>query len=500
MTMLRIDLRHAPTLWQAFNSDAFVTVVRGPVGSGKSTWAGARIMAQALSQEPAPDGYRYAKWGIVRNTYGELTSTTVSTWRAIFPEATFGPIRYQAPITQHIRRAPSGGQPGLDLRIEFIALDRPKDVRRLLSWEGSGIWFNEVREIEKAIFDAATARVGRYPSRVQGGVECTYPQIIADTNPPDEDHWLYGLELERPDGYAFFAQPGAVLEVGPDTEHLDVRDDQIIRAAMAQFVVNPNAENLPNLPAGYYSRMLAGKDRQWIRVYAEGKYGYVSDGKPVVPEYDDEMMTLDQIPLLPDRQLLIGADIGGGTLAPAAVIGQRHSLGTWLIHAEVVCLDMGLDRFADQIIQTMAELFPGRSLDRGFGDPAGATRDEIFETVAFQHMRSKGVPMYAAPSNSPKARIEAWRRPMTRLINGKPGILIHKRCKMLRAGLAGRWHFRRVQVSGTERYVDTPEKNEYSHPCDAGGYLLMGGGEYRELQGRGGKPMQTVVADTSFTL
>lgn len=502
----RISFEHATTLWRAFNSQDFITILRGPVGSGKTTGCCARIMAQGMGQQVSPDGYRYAKWGVVRNTYGELLSTTVASWRAIFPENQFGPIRYGAPITHHIRIPPTDKAPGLDLRIEFIALDRPKDVRRLLSWEGSGIWFNELREIEKAVFDAATARVGRYPSLVQGGVPCTYPQILGDTNPPDEDHWLYTIEFERPDGFAFYTQPGAVLEIGEDTADLDYDELDIIHAAGTQFIVNPAAENLPNLPDGYYKRMMAGKSRDWIRVYVEGKYGFVSDGRPVVPEYDDGLMTMDDLPVLEDRPLWIGADVGGGTLSPAAVFLQRHRLGAWLCHAEVVCDDMGIDRFSDMVLETHSELFPERKIERGFGDPSGAKRDEIYETVVFQHMRGKGVPMYAAPTNDIQPRIQAIRRPMTRLIMGKPGFLIHKRCKTLRAGLTGRWRFRRLQVAGSERFADKPDKGPYSHPCDALGYGLMGGGEYREMQGRaktgqggpGHSNQGTVVANTDF--
>ena len=37
--------------------------------------------------------------------------------------------------------------------------------------------------------------------------------------------------------------------------------------------------------------------------------------------------------------------------------------------------------------------------------------------------------------------------------------------------------FRRLQVSGSDRYVDKPEKNIYSHVCDAAQYLMLGAGE-----------------------
>ena len=43
-------------------------------------------------------------------------------------------------------------------------MDRPEDVKKLLSLELTGIWINEAREIPKSIVDACTMRVGRYPS------------------------------------------------------------------------------------------------------------------------------------------------------------------------------------------------------------------------------------------------------------------------------------------------------------------------------------------------
>jgi hypothetical protein len=486
---LSLDLGAVLTLFRFVEDSSFVRIAIGPVGSGKSTVMCGEIMRLAQLQEPSPhDGVRRFKCGIVRNTYGELISTTLKTWRAMFPEELCGPIRYSAPITHRIfvpakgRPGDENHKPGLDLEIEFLALDRPKDVKKLLSWEGSIIWFNECREIERAIFDAATARVGRYPSFAQGGVACSFAGIIADTNPPDEDHWLYELEAERPDGWAFFHQPAAVVELGEVKFNYEPED--VIHAAGSTYIVNPGAENLKFLPPNYYQRMLPGKRRDWIDVYACAKYGYVQDGKPVIPEYNAELMRRAELPILDDRDLWIGADIGGGTLSPAAIIAQRHARGTWLIHAEVVCTEMGTDRFTDMIHQTMAETFGDRKIKRGWGDPAGATRDEIFETAIFQHMRSKSIPMFAAPTNDPNARIQAIAAPMGRMIDGQPGILIHERCAELHKGLGGRWRYRRLQVAGSERYSDVPEKNQWSHPCDGLGYLLSGGGEDRALRGR----------------
>ena len=90
----------------------------------------------------------------------------------------------------------------------------------------------------------------------------------------------------------------------------------------------------------------------------------------------------------------------------------------------------------------------------------------------------------AAPSQDPKLRVEAVRAPMTRMIDGKPGIMIHPRCRRLIRGLSGGWHYRRLSVHGREAFADRPDKGEYSHPCESAGYGLLGAGEMRTLQAR----------------
>jgi len=84
------------------------------------------------------------------------------------------------------------------------------------------------------------------------------------------------------------------------------------------------------------------------------------------------------------------------------------------------------------------------------------------------------------------------------LVQGKPGLLIDKSCKLVRKSLSGGYHFKRVAMgSGQERFRDTPNKNEHSHVGDAFGYLMTGGGEYRQLT-RGNREAtgRTFVAQT----
>ena len=97
-------------------------------------------------------------------------------------------------------------------------------------------------------------------------------------------------------------------------------------------------------------------------------------------------------------------------------------------------------------------------------------------------------------------RREAVAGALNRLVDGKPGLVISPACKVLRKGFAGGYHFKRVRVTGDERYHDVPDKNAYSHVHDALQYALSGGGEARALTGLRSDPkaMRPVVAQTDF--
>ena len=83
--------------------------------------------------------------------------------------------------------------------------------------------------------------------------------------------------------------------------------------------------------------------------------------------------------------------------------------------------------------------------------------------------------------NDPTIRREALAGPLSRLIDGKPGLLVSPRAKTIRKGLAGGFFYKRIQVAGDERYKDKPFKNKYSHPVEAAEYGLVGAGEGKAI-------------------
>ena len=430
-------------------SEAFVRGIRGPFGSGKSTACVMEIMRRAQQQPKGGDGKRRSRWAIVRNTYPELRTTTIKTWHQWFP-TTLGRWVDQGPPTHHIQDG------DLDLEVIFLALDRPDDISKLLSMELTGAWINEAREVPKAVLDGLTGRVGRYPSALMGGRG--WSGIIMDTNPPDTDHWWYRLaEVDRPDGFEFFAQPSGR---------------------------SPEAENRENLPDGYYERQIAGKDQDWVKVYVDAEYGFVREGKPVFPEYVDSLHCRE-FDLVPGVPIVVGIDFG---LTPAAALLQRTPSGQIRVFDEVVALDMGASRFAEVLGPKLRGQWSAWPIGAIKGDPAGDSRAQTDETTPFQILRAAGIDARPASTNDPVRRIEAVAAPLRRIIDGQPGFLLHPRCVVLRKAMAGGYCYRRLAVSGEERFRDVPDKNAYSHIADALQYAFDGAGETRAVVRVAGGP------------
>lgn len=442
-----------PVVQRFQNSPAFVRGIKGPIGSGKSAGCTVEILKRSMLQAPSPlDGIRHTRWAVIRNSYPELKTTTIKTYFEWCPQE-YGKANYDSPITHKVRTNE------LDIEVLFMALDREEDARKLLSLELTGAWINEAREVPKAIVDALTGRVGRYPSKMNGG--CSWSGILMDTNAPDDQSWWYHFaEEDVPEGWEFFSQPSGD---------------------------SPEAENLQNLPQGYYQRIKAGKDPDWIKVYVHGEYGFVTEGKPVFPMFRDSVH-VSPLPIQPIEgfPLLLGADFG---LTPAAVIGQKLPDGRWLIIDEVVSDDCGNVRFSEKLTKYMAQYYPTFEIDTGWGDPAGLGRAQSDERTAIEIMNTHTPWTWrAAPSNDPLMRREVVIGALNRMVDGNPGILVSPKAKFIRKGFSGGYHFKFVRSGNGAQIHEAPAKNEFSHPHDALQYLLLGGGEHTiVLKGLGKK-------------
>ena len=75
-----------PKLAEFLQSTAPVTVIQGPVGSGKSKISNLKAWVVAGGQKPDRGGVRRTRGAVIRNTYPELIATTMRTWKDTFPE------------------------------------------------------------------------------------------------------------------------------------------------------------------------------------------------------------------------------------------------------------------------------------------------------------------------------------------------------------------------------------------------------------------------------
>ena len=181
-------------------------------------------------------------------------------------EHEFGAFRWN-PTPSHRLILPLADKTILDMQVDFIALDGPTAEADLRGAELTGVWANEISEIPRNIITFALGRIGRFPAVKDGGP--TWSGLIADSNAWDQDHWLHNLYTSPPDGWQFFRQPGAVQKIN------------------GRWTPNPAAENLQNLLAGYYERMLASQADDWTSVYLGNEFGFSIDGKVVYPEWSD---------------------------------------------------------------------------------------------------------------------------------------------------------------------------------------------------------------------
>lgn len=460
-----------PTPSRFHLDDSFYRCMRGPVRSGKSTSMCIEIMNRASKQKPSAFGFRRTRWAVIRNTYRELEDTTLRTWLMWFPETVFGPFNRRT-MTHMVRFN------DIQCEVIFRALDRPDDITKLLSLELTGAWVNEAREVPKAIIDVLGDRVEQYPPKMNEG--CTWGGVIMDTNSPDEDHWWFDLEASPPQirldsgkkvGWKFFVQPGALLEIN------------------GKFVPNPKAENIRNLNGGhnYYMKRLAGKKDSYVRVYYCNQFGFVDEGKRVHPEYSDSTHCSPS-PLVPDPRhpVVIGLDFG---LTPAAAFFSRRPNGQWWLFHEIATKDVGIKKFGELLLMPY---ILSNLLDFNievYGDTYGNVGSQNDKTTPQQILETMGLSISMPEMESgPNIRKESLSAPLARMIDGEPGLLVDPSCTVIRKGLSSKYVYKRIQVVGDEKYHDKPDKNFWSHVCEAAQHAMVGAGEGKLLLHRPKKP------------
>jgi hypothetical protein len=415
--------------------ELFYDWIVGPVGSGKTTGLFFKLAYMAKLQEPGPDGIRRTRAVIVRNTLPQLRDTTITSWNYWFKDGEAG--SWRASENKFLLKFDD-----VECDVLFRPLDTADDVARVLSLEITFAIIDEFVQIPRKIIDALSARVGRYPSKKDGGA--TNFGMWGSSNSDTEDNWWYDyLHHSLPSNARFFVQPSGLSE---------------------------DAENVDNLPPNYYLSAIQGKPDEWVKQFIECVWGFSSSGKPVVSTFNPEMH-LSKKPLLfnPHLPIVFGFDPGlGGT---AAIFGQQDLNGRLLVMGEVIAEGYGTQRFIEELLKPyIRRRFPDARDIICAPDPASANRAQTDERAVVEIIR-RYFPAKPESNNRLPLRLDAIDHFTTRLVEGRAALLIdEKECPTLVRALRGGWRFE-VNTKNDAMKGPVPEKNQFSHPGDAFGYL-----------------------------
>lgn len=463
--MTEITYVAPPTCARFMKSDKFGRLIAGPVGSGKTTACIFELFRRACEQEPAPDGLRYTRFAIVRQTLKQLKDTVLKDITAWLKG--MGTFK----VSENTIFVTIG-----DVRSEWllIPLDTPEDQRRLLSMQLTGAWLSECIEMDVGLISPLAGRVGRYPSAAMGGA--TWFGMIADTNMPSEGSpWHTFMELNTPEDWEVFIQPGGM--------DVDAENLEWLTQTPETLKLPPDDPRRRAQGRTYYERFIRSNSADWCKRYVHAQYGDDPSGTAVFRESFKMSFHVAQEGLepIPNRPLLIGQDFGRD---PWSIICQLDHLGRLLVLEEVPAEDVGLEMHIERSLRPalMDPRYMGLPVAI-IGDPSGVAKSSIYEETCFDALKRLGFSAFPAPTNDLEPRLMAVEAFLLGQRDGGPAIVFDgARCKTLVRGMSGGYRYGKTK-SGQRK--PTPEKNQYSHPCDSLQYACLAArGEMTEMIAR----------------
>lgn len=413
-----IDNNYQPTgrANEFHGSDAFVHVLVGGLGSGKSYAAIKELEQCGLEYSGMP-------MAVYRKTMPALRDSTLHEFKShIASEVGI----YKEKLEKFLFYNGSF--------INFRGLDDPTKSK---STEYALIVMEEAEEFSKEDFDTLKQRVrkkGPWPLR-----------IVLCLNPVDEDHWIYKEFVSKAKAYDYFTDERTGEKGGGlNVLHFSTYD------------------NIENLPSGYIEQISQGKTKDEIDRYIHGMWGSIIKGEPVYGKILNPTIHMRKVPWNPGMQLRRGWDFGHNH--PACSFRVVDEFGRQNIKFEMMGDKEDLDIFALRVIQETENRFPNGAIF-DYGDPRGHDKapngqDTCFEVLAglgINAIGERGVRDYVEPG------IKKVRAEISNLINGIPELTIDPCCQILRAAYFGKY------VRGND---GKPKKDGYyDHLCDADRYI-----------------------------
>lgn len=453
--------------------NSYLKMIIGPYGSGKSCACAVDVLACACAQNPAPDGIRYSRVGIVRSSYPELESSTRRSLLEILPRE-YGHIAASGSPMKGIYVIPLPDGTTVQLELELWALKGQEAYDKLRSANWSFAWINEATGCTPDVYNAVTGRVGRFPPQSLGGV--TWGGTMMDFNMPTPGSWLDTYIKHPEKNWSVIWQPPAAFK----------REDE---HGKTYYEINPDAENLHNLGSFEEGDPPDLSDQEkGMRFYRNqidaqlklGRFDIIDnqycmldvpivEGKPVYPAFSMSLH-VSRHTLTPIRgtDIIVGMDQSG--IHPAAVVMQWQS-GKWCVLDEIYAENEGFENFLHGMLLPLLREKYAECPTIAAIDPSNQ-RDSWQGITPRERLEEIGLRVAPFCSNNPRTRIYAVEK-MLNQVHG--GLLVSSACELLIRGFTHEYRYRRMKVSGTigAVYTPTPEKNDASHVHDALQYAVM---------------------------
>ena len=475
---IRVLNSPGPTSDAFMMSRAFLQIIVGPVGSAKTMTMLRKLRRIGLMQGAMVDRngvqMRRARCGVIRESYPNLEKNTLPSWFRIHRESD-GKFGWKAPFSHRLNLIQAQDETGkttayTDFEMEFRAIGDRSVEEACRGWEINAVGIDEADLQPPDLLSFLSGRVGRFseldPSLVVD------PTIIMALNAPYIDNWTYALAYEQE------------LQDMFDPELAEALGDRpLVEVFIQPGGRDPGAENLHNLPKGYYTIQASlNKHRpDYVARMIDNKPVPMQHGQPVYPQFDYGRH-VRELQFDPKRMLIIGFDQG---LTAAAVAMQRTAEGHLRSMREAVSFlqagktlrKIGPTAFGQMVRTMLAEHFPDVSEDRIrlVGDPAAwrARDNEDSERDwirAFE--KAVGLKAHRAKTNKEALRHEAiWRAQ-----DGHDAYAVDPACKHLIRGHLGGYRYKDADMRDgeTRGHLDVAD-TIYTHVCDAEQYGAVEG-------------------------
>ena len=464
-------------------SESFIRLIAGPVGSGKTTGCIFELLRRSCEQWPSPDGIRYTRWAICRQTLSQLKNTVlkdIARWLS-------GIARWKvSDSTIYFEFA--------DVKSEWLLLplETPEDQRRLLSMNLTGIWLSEAIEMDYDLVGPISARCGRYPGPADGGAK--WYGVLCDTNMPTEGTPWQMAMADPPADMQVFIQPSGLSAEAENLPYLLQTPE-----TLALQVTNPR-----RIEAGrvYYERLARNQNEAWVTRYVKAEYGPDPSGAAVYAgAFRSSFHVTENIEPIKGTPIFVGQDFGRD---PWGVIIQLDHRGRILVLEEIPAEDTGLINHCRTTLRPrlLQPRYQGLSIVI-VGDPAGNVRSQYDELTAFDILKREGFTALPCMTNDVDTRIRSVEGYLLQQRDGGPAIIFDRsRCPKLIQALNGMYRYSKTSMDVSK---PKPDKNEWSHVSDALQYAVLatGGATYasiaRKLYPRRNRGLQPIMSAAGWT-